>query len=84
MMVKIEAYGHNHAFRNEMKKLLQHNIPVYVIHGNHDHLNGSWVHLDMPENVHVFGSDLEMKLLHTKRGETVHLYGFSYHTATCF
>ncbi len=65
-------------FRNEMKKLLQHNIPVFVIHGNHDHLNGSWVHLDMPENVHVFGSDLEMKRLQTKRGETIHLYGFSY------
>ncbi|MEH7254175.1 DNA repair exonuclease [Neobacillus niacini] len=65
-------------FRNEMKKLLQHNIPVYVIHGNHDHLNGSWVHLEMPENVHVFGSELEMKILETKRGETIHLYGFSY------
>jgi DNA repair protein SbcD/Mre11 len=66
-------------FRNEMQKLSQKNIPVYVIHGNHDHLNGSWVHLDMPENVHIFGSDVEWKVLHTKRGETVHLYGFSYH-----
>ena len=65
-------------FRSQMQKLLQSNIPVYVIHGNHDHLNGSWVHLDMPENVHVFGSNLEMKRLNTKRGETVHLYGFSY------
>jgi DNA repair protein SbcD/Mre11 len=65
-------------FRNEMQKLAQKDIPVFVIHGNHDHLNGSWVHLDMPANVHIFGSDVEWKVLHTKRGETVHLYGFSY------
>ena len=65
-------------FRNEMQKLLQKDIPVYVIHGNHDHLNGSWVHLEMPSNVHFFGSDVEVKELHTKRGEKVHLYGFSY------
>ncbi|MEH7012750.1 DNA repair exonuclease [Neobacillus niacini] len=65
-------------FRNEMQKLSQKEIPVYVIHGNHDHLNGSWVHLDMPSNVHFFGSEVEMKVFHTKRGETVHLYGFSY------
>jgi DNA repair exonuclease SbcCD nuclease subunit len=65
-------------FRNEMQKLSQKDIPVYVIHGNHDHLSGSWVNLDMPPNVHFFGSDVEMKEFHTKRGETVHLYGFSY------
>jgi DNA repair protein SbcD/Mre11 len=65
-------------FRNEMRKLSQKGIPVYVIHGNHDHLNGSWVHLDMPSNVHFFSSDVEMKIFHTKRGEKVHLYGFSY------
>jgi DNA repair protein SbcD/Mre11 len=65
-------------FRNEMQKLLQKDIPVYVIHGNHDHLNGSWVHLDMPSNVHIFGSEVEMKAFHTKRGDTIHLYGFSY------
>jgi DNA repair protein SbcD/Mre11 len=65
-------------FRNEMQKLLQKDIPVYVIHGNHDHLNGSWVHLDMPSNVHIFGSEVEMKEFHTKRCESVHLYGFSY------
>jgi DNA repair protein SbcD/Mre11 len=65
-------------FRNEMQKLSQKGIPVYVIYGNHDHLNGSWVHLDMPSNVHFFSSDVEMKVFHSKRGEKVHLYGFSY------
>jgi DNA repair protein SbcD/Mre11 len=65
-------------FRTEMIKLAEHNIPVYVIHGNHDHLNGSWVHLDMPPNVHVFDQEVVTKVLHTKNGEIVHLYGFSY------
>ncbi|WP_342430175.1 DNA repair exonuclease [Neobacillus sp. FSL H8-0543] len=65
-------------FRAEMLKLLEKDIPVYVIHGNHDHLNGSWVHLDMPPNVFIFNSKNEIKVLKTKRGDLVHLYGFSY------
>ncbi len=67
-------------FRTEMLKLADKEIPVYVVHGNHDHLNGSWVHLDMPTNVHVFNSEVETKVLQTKNGEIVHLYGFSYPT----
>jgi DNA repair protein SbcD/Mre11 len=67
-------------FRSEMLKLAEKEIPVYVVHGNHDHLNGSWVHLDMPSNVHVFTSEVETKVLHTKNGEIIHLYGFSYPT----
>ena len=48
-------------FRAEMLKLFEKDIPVYVIHGNHDHLNGSWVHLDMPANVFIFTSKTEVK-----------------------
>jgi DNA repair protein SbcD/Mre11 len=71
-------------FRGEMQKLAQHSIPVYIVHGNHDHLNGSWVHLDMPDNVHVFGSKVERMELLTNSGVTVHLYGFSYPTRHVF
>ena len=71
-------------FRTEMLKLEEKNIPVYVVHGNHDHLNGSWVHLDMPANVHLFHSEVETKALNTKSGECVHLYGFSYPTRHVF
>ncbi|MEH7110327.1 metallophosphoesterase family protein [Bacillus sp. JJ1764] len=67
-------------FRMEMLKLAEKEISVYVIHGNHDHLNGSWVHLDMPENVHIFKPEVESKLHTTKSGVTVRLYGFSYPT----
>lgn len=65
-------------FRTEMLKLAEEEIPVYVIYGNHDHLNGTWVHLDLPSNVHVFNSEVETKVLHTKNGDIVNLYGFSY------
>ena len=71
-------------FRTEMLKLEEKNIPVYVVHGNHDHLHGSWVHLDMPANVHLFHSEVEIKALQTKSGECVHLYGFSYPTRHVF
>jgi DNA repair protein SbcD/Mre11 len=64
--------------RSEMLRLAQKEISVFVIFGNHDHLSGSWVHLDMPSNVYFFDSNVETKVLKTKRGEVVHLYGFSY------
>ncbi|MCU9612523.1 DNA repair exonuclease [Caldibacillus lycopersici] len=65
-------------FRNEMERLEKEGIPVFIVHGNHDHLNGSWTELQMPKSVVTFGENVEMKALQTKRGESVHLYGFSY------
>jgi DNA repair protein SbcD/Mre11 len=65
-------------FRTEMLKLAENNIPVYIVHGNHDHLNGTWVHLDLPKNVHLFHHQVETKVLMTKHGHIIHLYGFSY------
>jgi DNA repair exonuclease SbcCD nuclease subunit len=65
-------------FRTEMLKLSEKGIPVYIVHGNHDHLNGKWVNLKMPPNVHIFTSEVETKQVKTKSGEMIHLYGFSY------
>ncbi|RHW43121.1 DNA repair exonuclease [Neobacillus notoginsengisoli] len=67
-------------FRAEMERLLGKGIPVFAIHGNHDHLGGSWVKMQMPENVHIFGSKTESVLLETESGAAVNLYGFSYPT----
>jgi DNA repair protein SbcD/Mre11 len=64
-------------FRNEMLRLKAHDIQVYMIHGNHDHLEGSWIHLEMPENVHIFRENVEI-MVFQKENATVHLYGFSY------
>lgn len=65
-------------FRNEMLKLAEKNIPVYIVHGNHDHLNGTWVNLELPKNVHLFSPEVERKILKTKEGLIIHFYGFSY------
>lgn len=63
--------------RKEMERLSAHGIQVYAVHGNHDHLNGTWVRLDMPKNVHIFGEQVEVKAF-TKSNAVTHLYGFSY------
>ncbi|MBT2645606.1 DNA repair exonuclease [Bacillus sp. ISL-34] len=65
-------------FRTEMEKLQQHQIPAYIIHGNHDHLSGSWITVELPDNVHVFSRQTEVKRFEKIDGTTVHLYGFSY------
>lgn len=65
-------------FRTEMEKLQQYQIPAYIIHGNHDHLSGSWITVKLPDNVHVFSGQTEVKRFEKIDGTTVHLYGFSY------
>lgn len=65
-------------FRKEMVRLNGKGIPVYVIHGNHDHLGGKWPKLDLPGNVHVFAGEVEVKQFLKPDGTSVNLYGFSY------
>lgn len=66
-------------FREEMLRLKDNNIEVFLVHGNHDHLNGNWVHINLPDNVHTFPSAVSVKKF-TKQQTTVNLYGFSYET----
>ncbi|WP_044337797.1 metallophosphoesterase family protein [Rossellomorea aquimaris] len=60
--------------------LHSNNIPVYVVHGNHDHLGSYRLELDMPENIHIFNEDTEVKQVTTQSGEPVDIVGFSYGT----
>jgi DNA repair protein SbcD/Mre11 len=64
--------------RKQMERLQEEKIEVFIIHGNHDHLGGTWTTIDMPENVHIFSSDFERKEFISVNGVKVHLYGFSY------
>ncbi|MGN8844040.1 MULTISPECIES: metallophosphoesterase family protein [unclassified Bacillus (in: firmicutes)] len=66
-------------FRDEMLRLEEKQIEVYLVHGNHDHLNGSWVQIELPPNVHVFPSMVSVKQF-VKNKLSVNLYGFSYET----
>lgn len=66
-------------FQKQMERLHEKGISVYIIHGNHDYTSEGSVHLDLPENVHIF-SDEDVECLCYKRdGELlVSLYGYSY------
>lgn len=63
--------------RKEMERLNEAGIEVFVVHGNHDYTSGNSVHIEMPNNVHVFGENVEV-MPYEVNGTIVHLYGFSY------
>ncbi|MED3551444.1 DNA repair exonuclease [Cytobacillus praedii] len=65
-------------FIKEMKRLEEKHIPVFAVHGNHDHMEGNWTHLPMPENVYIFPHDVTAKTFTNYIGTSVNLYGFSY------
>lgn len=66
----------------EWETLAEHGIAVFVIHGNHDPLNGERAELKLPANVTVFGSEqMEYKPAYCKNGElAAFVYGMSYGT----
>src|SRR5690606_34716834 len=66
-----------HLFQRGMEALQEVGVPVFICHGNHDHLSGSWVRFQLPENVQVFGQDVDTKTI-TVQETTVHITGFSY------
>ena len=43
------------SFRKEMERLAERSIPVYIVHGNHDPLNGWGSGFQLPSNVITFG-----------------------------
>ncbi|AQQ52546.1 metallophosphoesterase family protein [Planococcus lenghuensis] len=66
-----------HIFSTGMQTLADCGIPVFISHGNHDHLSGSWVRFDLPRNVRVFKEEVEQMEI-TIGGRTVRISGFSY------
>lgn len=65
-------------FKQEMERLKEADIPVCIIHGNHDFLSDTSLHLSLPENVTVLGNDVETVEWVTKDQQRVALTGFSY------
>ena len=60
-------------FRRELLKLAEAEIDTFIVHGNHDPLDGWSASLDWPERVHVFsGTQVECRPV-TKNG-TVKAY----------
>lgn len=64
-------------FHDGLEQLGAAGIPVFLSHGNHDHLSGGWVRFGLPDNVTVFGPDVETYEL-TVREHKVAIHGFSY------
>ncbi|WP_169083393.1 exonuclease SbcCD subunit D [Paenibacillus sp. PL91] len=66
----------------EWEKLEEHGIGVFIIHGNHDPLNGARAALKLPPNVYVFGAEqMEYMPAYRRSGElAAFIYGRSYGT----
>lgn len=64
--------------KKQGERLHAKNIPLFIIHGNHDPLGDRLKNENLPENIHVFSSTVESIPLETKSGERVYIYGFSY------
>ena len=65
-------------FRDGLKHLGERGIAAYVVHGNHDPLNG-WSHaVQMPETVHVFQDSLESVAFQKNGAAVARIHGISY------
>lgn len=66
-------------FFDQMQRLNEKKIKVYMIFGNHDYYQQERYWFKFPDNVHLFSSEtVETKKLITKAGEKIAISGFSY------
>jgi DNA repair exonuclease SbcCD nuclease subunit len=65
-------------FIRQCQRLSKEKIPVYLSYGNHDYQIVSSQSEGFPENVHVFGNQVETSQFTTRDGQTVAITGFSY------
>lgn len=66
-----------HRFQQGMEQLQEVGIPVFLSHGNHDHLGGNAASFKLPSNVHVFRDSVENVELPVGSA-IVNIAGFSY------
>lgn len=65
-------------FRDQLTRLTDHNVEVFIIHGNHDHLDGQWVPLDWPDFVHFFAAEVQAIPYYKNGKQIAQIYGYSY------
>ncbi|MBX6395007.1 MAG: DNA repair exonuclease [Alicyclobacillaceae bacterium] len=65
-------------FREEVARLAERGIPVFVVHGNHDPLSGWSAALEWPDGVHIFGPEVEEVPLVRDGKEVARVCGVSY------
>lgn len=70
------------AFRDGLAELAGHNIPVFVVHGNHDPAGSFSRAVDWPENTHIFKSDEPECIPFSRNGEALALIHGASHMKT--
>ena len=66
-------------FVRQLERVTEKNIPVYLVHGNHDPLNTWSAKVPLPEGVYVFSGDSpERKSLVVRGSEVAAIYGMSH------
>jgi DNA repair protein SbcD/Mre11 len=66
------------SFRKEMERLAERNIPVFLVHGNHDPLNGWGSGFQLPSNVITFGGRADTETFVRHGREVAQISGVSY------
>jgi DNA repair exonuclease SbcCD nuclease subunit len=66
------------SFRKEMERLAERRIPVFIVHGNHDPLNGWGSGFQLPPNVITFGGRTDTEPFIRRGREAAQITGVSY------
>ena len=67
-------------FLDSLKRLDEAGIRTYIVHGNHDPLDGWAANLEWPKNVHIFrGKEVESRTFEKNGEETARIHGISFH-----
>src|SRR5436190_9648107 len=66
------------SFRKQMERLAERHIPVFIVHGNHDPLNGWGSGFQLPPNVITFGGRTDTEPFIRRGREVAHVTGVSY------
>src|SRR5438876_10026778 len=66
------------AFRKQMERLAERGISVYLVHGNHDPLNGWGSSFQLPANVMTFGGRTDTEPFLRFGREVAQIVGVSY------
>ncbi len=67
-------------FRDGMRRLSEAGISVYIVHGNHDPLDGWLSAVSWPEGVHIFGAEPEWKTVELNGEPLAAIQGVSFPT----
>ncbi len=66
------------AFRRQMERLAERDISVYIVHGNHDPLNGWGSEFQLPPNVTTFSGRTDCEPFIRRGREVASITGVSY------